>query len=263
MTHRQLATLAASALALLAALPARADAPPSLTIVGFSRDSRQVLLRREDGTLALLTRDGRALDPPRASRDLERRYHHGTRLHSRGQRLTGKGVDLRLDRAGRHLVLQRGGRSITLWTAEACGSSADCCAPDRVLQGRLSRSRQVLALVLHRPCRPGGEAVVISLPAVARRLLLQGTTLTRRGKLKPAVAALGSALALQPGSAEVIYRLACVAALRGEQAAAVSWLGRLNDLGTSTARRLLVRARFDRDFRLIKDSAAFRSVVGN
>lgn len=252
--------------ALCAATPTHADVAPP-TIVGFARNGRQVLLRRGDGTLQRLSDAGRLVDQPLRA-DPVRRFRYGSRLrlesggaspectakratcvHSRVQ---GQGVDLRL--AGHQILLRRHGRSIRVWSAEGC-------PVENVVDGWRSANGQVLALVLQRACRPSGEVVVISLVAVSRTLQQRGAALARQGK-PGATEAYQQALALQPGAPAVIYGLAVVAALQGDQRGAVAWLAKLRGQSSAAARRLLVRARFDRDFRLIKDSASFRAVVG-
>jgi len=237
--------------ALCAATPAHADVAPP-TIVGFARNGRQVLLRRGDGTLQRLSDAGRPVDPP-LREDQVRKFRHGSRLRQEHSRVLGKGVDLRL--AGHQILLRRHGRSIRVWSAEGC-------PVETVVDGWRSANGQVLALVLQRACRPSGEVVVISLAAVSRTLQQRGAALARQGKPGGATEAYQQALALQPGAPAVIYGLAVVAALQGDQRGAVAWLAKLRGQSSAAARRLLVRARFDRDFRLIKDSASFRAVVG-
>ena len=104
--------------------------------------------------------------------------------------------------------------------------------------------------------------VVIYLPALASRQLSRALALAQKGKLKEAHKALNLASAFAPGSPAVYYRKAHLAALAADEAGAVGWLKKLKALGTVRARRLVVKARWDSGFRLIKDSAAFKAATG-
>lgn len=234
---------------LLLTSPARAEG--ELGIVGFSRDSKEVLLR-EGGALVLLdARTGARLESTPTS---ARRHRAGDELRPRGDRLVGKGITLLVDEAGLvQLVL--GKRRIALWRPEG-----ECKALG-LPGGRRSPSRQRLLLLVRRSCEPALAPLAVSLPLVARRLLQQGTSLAHRGKLKEAEQVLETAALLTPRSPQLIYRRACVAALASDGGRALSYLRQLKAMRRAAARRLLVKARFDHDFRLIKDSAAFKAFL--
>ena len=226
------------------------------TIVGFSRNSKQLLLR-QDRALVLLDRGGKRIEPSPRS---ERGHGHGTRLKRRdATRLTGKGLTLVLDPRGSVLLVRGKGR-IRLHGA----GKDNTCKVTGLDQGWRSPNRQVLALLVQRACPDRTlEPVLIVLPRVGRRLLHRSTALARRGQLKAAEGALAQAALLLPGSPRVIYRRACLAALRGDEQAALSALRRLKATSTAAARRLVVKARFERDFRLIQDSAAFKALLND
>lgn len=235
---------------LLGAGPARADREAALSIEGFSRDSRHVWFREGD-TLVHLDREGRrAPAPPAAGQRLQR----GTMLKGGPARMAGGGLGLRLDAAAQRVHLTKGSRSVPVWTGEdpACKASA-------LVEGRLSPDRRTLAAVLQRDCGP--LPLVVSLGHVVQSLVAQAQTLARQGQHVPAASALESAHAFDPRSALVIYRRAAFAALRGDERVAVSWLEKLRVLGTPEARRLLVRVRFDADFRLVQDSSALKTLL--
>jgi len=234
---------------LLLTSPARAEG--ELSIVGFSRDSKQVLLREHGELLLLDARTGARLDSAPKN---ERGHRAGDDLRPRGDRLVGKGITLLVDEAGL-VQLVRGKRRITLWRPEG-----DCKALG-LLGGRRSPSRQRLLLLVRRSCEPAVAPLAVSLPRVAQRLLQRGTALAHHGKLKEAERTLETAALLSPRSPQLIYRRACVAALASDGARALAYLRQLKAMRRAAARRLLVKARFDRDFRLVKDSAAFKAFL--
>jgi hypothetical protein len=224
-----------------ALLPSRAAG--ALSIVGFSRRGHQVLFRDDDG-LKLFGRDGR---PRTVTRGVERRCRYGRPLK------TGA---LKLDTEKRRLALVWKGQTIQVWSPGA----GDGCAPLEVSEARLARDRLTVALVLRQECEPPARALVISLAAVARRLANRGTTLARRGKRKASEQALRQADLLHPGSPLVLYARARAAALAADERGAVSLLKKLKAQRGAAARRLFVKAQFDRDFRLVEGSAAFKSL---
>jgi len=221
-------------------------------VVGFSRNGKQVLLRQQ-GELVLLDSQGNRLEKvPRTDRG----HRLGQRLRQRGDdRLVGKGLTLLLE--GGRVQLLRGKRRVTLWKLDDEGG----CRAQGLIEGMRSPSRQLIALLVRRSsCEPAVIPVVISLPQVVGGLVRQATSLAHRGKLKEADQVLASAALLAPGSPQVTYRRACVAALSGDEHQAIALLRQLKAMRQAAARRLLVRSRFDRDFRLIKDSAAFKAL---
>jgi hypothetical protein len=227
---------------------------PSSTIVGFSRDSKRLLLRTAEGP-RLLDRQGKPVEG--AALPADKRYRHGTALEQRGDGLAGKGIKLTLDGRGR-VLLVRGKARIPLHAGKQAG-----CKVTALEQGWRSPNRQVLALLLRRSCpdhEPVTEPVVIVPRRVGRRLLGQSAALAGKGRLKAAGATLARAALLLPGDPRVVYRRACLAALGGEENGALAALRRLKGMSSATARRLFVKARFDRDFRLIKDSAGFKAL---
>lgn len=234
-------------------LTSHARAEGELSIVGFSRDSKQVLLRERGELLLLDARTGARLD---AAPPSERGHRAGDVLRPRGaDRLVGRGIALRAEADGVHLV--RGKRRIRIWRPE------DDCKALGLVGGRRSPNRQLLLLLVRRSCEPTLAPLAISLPRVARGLLQQGSALAHRGKLKEAESALESAALLSPRSPQLIYRRACVAALASDEGRALGYLRQLKAMRRAAARRLLVKARFDRDFRLIKDSAAFKALLSD
>ena len=222
------------------------SAPASaVTIVGFSRSGRQVLFRDAEGALQLYRRDGRAVDGPPTGANLERRYRYGKPT---------KAGELRLE--GRKLQLKRKGQLVTVWRQDV----AESCAVAGLGESRLARNRMVLAVVLKQDCDKKEQPLVISLSAVARRLAQQAVAQARKGKRKQSALALKQASALQPRSPLVLYSRARAAALAADQSTAIRLLKQLKAMRSAGARRLLVKAQFDRDFRLIESSAAFKEL---
>jgi hypothetical protein len=214
----------------------------ALSIVGFSKRGHQVLFRDDDG-LKLFDRNGKPLT---ATKGVERRCRYSRPLSSGA---------LKLDTEKRRLALVRRGQTIKVWSAKA-----EECAPLEVAEAKLARNRLTVALVLRQECEQRERPLVISLATVARRLARQGSALARRGKRKASALALKQAGLLHPGSPFVLYSRARAAALAADQHGAVSLLKRLKASRSAAARRLFVKAQFDKDFRLVEGSAAFKNL---
>jgi hypothetical protein len=229
---------------LVVSLPAPSAA---LTIVGFSRSGKHVLFRSAEGRPRLHNRNGRPVDLPAAKTPSDRQYRHGRPV---------KAGQLRLGANKRSMRLKRKGVSITVWKEDA----ARDCALSNLGDARLSRNRSTLAVVLKQKCEPKERPVVISLHGLALRLARQGVALARKGRRKLAAQSLKQAGLLHPGSSTVLYNRARVAALTADQHEAIRLLKQLKARRAAGARRLFVKAQFDRDFRLIEGSAAFKNL---
>jgi hypothetical protein len=96
---------------------------------------------------------------------------------------------------------------------------------------------------------------------VARQLNTRGMRLYKLRRLGRAAAAFELAHATDPRHELPIYNRACVAGLQRDAAAAAAWLGKLRQLGTGRAAKLLRGARRDRDFTAVRGAAAFKAVV--
>jgi hypothetical protein len=239
--------------------PLGADTATSLEIVGFAPGGERVLFRETRaggaGGLVLVGRDGRRVEVP--SGRIEKRPRPGTKLRRTGTGLAGAGMGLALESSKQILWLSLGSRRVAVWNGPARGSD---CPAEGLEEGRVSADRLTVALVLRRACGSPGP-LVVSLAAVTARAVERASELAHQGKLKPAAEELELVLALRPRFELAFYRRACVAALGADERATIAWLGKLKALRTTEARRLLVRARFDGDYRLVRDSKAVKDLL--
>ena len=257
----------ALALAVALALPCPAalaepqqDPKPELQIHGLSRSGKTALFRRGEN-LVLLGNDSKQRSLPADTRKLQRRHRYGASMEGKDDtRLRVRGRSISVARDGAGLTAGRGGKA-----APAPLVLPEGCKIASLHQGMLAWSRRAAAAVLALACEEAPTVrehpVVVWYPSVARRQMARVSALTRAGKLKRAAKALDIAAALGASANLVTYTRARLAALGADQAGCLRWLKKLRARGTAAARRLLVKARWDDGFRLVKDSAAFKSVT--
>ncbi len=234
-----------------------------LTLAGFAHGGKTVLFRRtadnSQDSLIWLTRDGRAGDLPEDQSRLVKSHRHGTAFKGDERRLTLRGRSLQLTSAGKVMVgVGKARAPVRLKLAEGCKVEA-------LEGGLLSRRRYAMAAVLRLTCEEAPATrrapLAISLRGVMNQQFRRYDALAARGKLDPAASCLDMVRAISPGATRLYYRRAHLAALRGKTAEAVRWLRKLRNKGTAAARKMVVKARWDAGFRLVKDSAAFKEVT--
>ncbi len=117
--------------------------------------------------------------------------------------------------------------------------------------------------------RGGQAAAPASLPEVsasrkksARGLVSKGLKLHKRKKFRKALSLYERAIKADPNHLSGHYNAACASARLGDVSGAVDLLGEIRGRGTRAARRLLMDARTDKDFRKIRHRPEFKQVTG-
>ena len=237
---------------------------PPLTLLGFARGGETVLFRRgaegDDGSLIFLLRNGKERSLPKNQVRLAKVHKYGHALKGTEQRLAAKGRSLQLSAAGKGVLL-----GVGKFRARIPMTLPEGCSVEALEGGLLSRRLQALAAVMRLACaeapRERRVPLAVALRSAMNRQLQLYDRLATRGKLKQAEAALDMAAAISSGATQVLYRRAHLAALRADTRGAVRWLSKLRKRGTAAARQMVVKARWDKGFRLVKDAAAFKTVT--
>lgn len=257
-------------IATLLALPtasAAQQAPPAeepLSLLGFDRGGKTVLFRRggeEKGELVYLRRGGASKKLPADTASLVNGHRFGTAMNGGGKRLTSH--------RGRFSSSLSAAQKISVgvgnYSAVQSVKLPDGCRIEALEAGMTCRRKYALAAVLRLACEqaPATRRVpfAVSKSELRSQALRRYDRLSGRAKLKQAAAALDMVAAISPGATQLYYRRAHLAALGGDTAGAVRWLNKLKARPSAAARRLVVKARWDNGFRLIKDSAAFKAAT--
>ena len=244
--------------------PAPPPAEPPLTLLGFAHGGKTVLFRRGteggDGSLIFLRRNGRQASLPDDGIRLAKLHKYGHALKGTEQRLAARGRSLSLAAAGKGVLL-----GVGKFRARIPMTVPAECKVQALAGGLLSRRLQALAAVVRLACTEAPEVrrlpLAVALRSVMNQQFHRYDRLATRGKLDLAEQALDMAAAIAPGATRVYYRRAHMAALRADTAGAVRWLRKLRNRGTAAARQMVVKARWDKGFRLVKDAAAFKTVT--
>ena len=244
--------------------PAAPTAEPPLTLLGFTRGGKTVLFSRgvlgHGGSLIFMNRDGKERSLPEDPARLIKTHKYGHALKGTEQRLAAKGRSLHVAASGKGVQL-----GVGKFRAKISVSVPEGCKVQALEGGLLSRRLQALATVVRLGCAMAPEQrrvpLAVALRSVMNQHLRVYDRLAASGKLDKAERALDMAAAISPGATRVYYRRAHLAALRADTAGAVGWLRKLRNRGTVAARKMVVKARWDRGFRLVKDAAAFKAVT--